>query len=97
MKAYWGSGGTANSLFDLDTRWRRVVSFTPRPLYRQLKIPWYSLDRSLSGSQSRFRRGDVLLYICKVRLYVYILWECTKSPIQPSKFWSSVYRLSFCT
>jgi hypothetical protein len=31
MKAYWGSGGIA--------RWRRVVSFTPRPLYPRERTP----------------------------------------------------------
>jgi hypothetical protein len=31
MKAYWGSEGIAPQ-FDLGTRWRWVVSFTPRPL-----------------------------------------------------------------
>jgi hypothetical protein len=30
-----------------------VVSFTPRPLYSQGNSPWYPLDRSLGGPQSR--------------------------------------------
>jgi hypothetical protein len=30
----------------LDTRWRRVVSFTPWPLYYRKKSPGYVLDRS---------------------------------------------------
>jgi hypothetical protein len=47
MKAYWGSG----------TRWRWVVSFTPRPLYLQGKTPWYPLYRRLGGPQSRSGRG----------------------------------------
>jgi hypothetical protein len=29
----WGSGGIAPHIVDLGTRWGRVVSFTPRPLY----------------------------------------------------------------
>jgi hypothetical protein len=33
IKEYWGSGDIAPRIFDLGTRWRRVVSFTPRPLY----------------------------------------------------------------
>jgi hypothetical protein len=37
MKVYWGSGGIASRILDLGTRWRRVVSFTPRPLYLQRK------------------------------------------------------------
>jgi hypothetical protein len=56
MKAYWGSGGIAPRI-DLGTRWRRVVSFTPRPLYPQGKSPWYPLDRRLSGPQNRSGRG----------------------------------------
>jgi hypothetical protein len=57
MKAYWGSEGIAPRILDLRTRWRRVVSFTPRPLYRQGKSPWYPLDRRLVGFQSRSGRG----------------------------------------
>jgi hypothetical protein len=38
--------------FDLDTRWKWVVSFTPRPLQPQGKSPWYPLDRKLGGPQS---------------------------------------------
>jgi hypothetical protein len=34
-----------------------VVSFTPRPLYPQGKIPWYPLDRRLGRPQSRSGRG----------------------------------------
>jgi hypothetical protein len=34
-----------------------MVSFTPRPLYRQGKNPWYPLDRRLGGSQSFSGRG----------------------------------------
>jgi hypothetical protein len=34
-----------------------VVSFTPRPLYRQGKNPRYPLYRSLGGLQSRSGRG----------------------------------------
>jgi hypothetical protein len=35
MKAYWGSGGIAPRIFVLGARWRKVVSFTARPLYPQ--------------------------------------------------------------
>jgi hypothetical protein len=34
-----------------------VVSFTPRPLYRQGKSPWYPLDRRLGEPQSLSGRG----------------------------------------
>jgi hypothetical protein len=33
VKTYWGSRGIAPRIFNLSTRWRRVVSFTPRPFY----------------------------------------------------------------
>jgi hypothetical protein len=57
MKAYWTSGGTAPRVLELGTGWRWVVSFTPRLLYPQGKSPWYPLDRSLGGPQSRSGRG----------------------------------------
>jgi len=33
VKTYWVSGCTAPCILKLGTTWRRVVSFTPRPLY----------------------------------------------------------------
>jgi hypothetical protein len=57
MKAYWEIGGIAPRLLDLSTRWRRVVSSTPRPLYPQGKSPWNPLGRRLGGLQSRFESG----------------------------------------
>jgi hypothetical protein len=35
MKTYWGSGDIAPCIPDLNTRWKLVVSFTPRSLYPQ--------------------------------------------------------------
>jgi hypothetical protein len=52
-----GSGGIAPCILDLCTRWRWVVSFTPRRLYPQGKRPWYPLDRRLGGPQTRSERG----------------------------------------
>jgi hypothetical protein len=49
MKAYWGVEVYLHSFFDLGTRWRLMVSFTPRPLYPQGKSPWYPLDKRLGG------------------------------------------------
>jgi len=57
MKAYRGNGGIAPRLLDLGTKWRWLISFTPRPLYHQGKIPYYPLGRSLDGPQSRSERG----------------------------------------
>jgi hypothetical protein len=39
MKTYWGSGGIASRILDLGTRWRWVVSFTPRPLTPRERAP----------------------------------------------------------
>jgi hypothetical protein len=39
MKAYWGVGVQLHAFFDLGTRWRWVVSFTPRPLYSRERAP----------------------------------------------------------
>jgi hypothetical protein len=45
----FGSGVIAPHILDFGTRWRWVVSFTPRL--------WYPLDRRLGGPQSRSGRG----------------------------------------
>jgi hypothetical protein len=55
MNVYWGVEVYLHSFFNLGTRWRWVVSFTPRPLYPQGKSPWYPLNR-LEGPQSRSGR-----------------------------------------
>jgi hypothetical protein len=56
MKAYWGGGSITPRILHIGTRWRREVTFTPRPLYTQGKSPWYPLDRRLGGPHSRSRR-----------------------------------------
>jgi hypothetical protein len=53
MMMHWGSGGISRRLLNLGTRWKRAVSFTPRPLYPRGKSPRYSLDRRLGEPQSR--------------------------------------------
>jgi hypothetical protein len=57
IKTYWGSGGIAPRILVLGTRWRRVISFTPRTLYPQEKSLRYALDRRLGGPQNRSGRG----------------------------------------
>jgi hypothetical protein len=59
MKTYWGSEGIAPRILALSTRLRRVVSFTPRPLYPQGKSPSYPLNRRLGGPQSRSGHGSI--------------------------------------
>jgi hypothetical protein len=39
MKEYWGVEVYLYAFFDLGTRWRSVVSFTPRPLYPRERAP----------------------------------------------------------
>jgi hypothetical protein len=75
MKAYWGVEVYLHSFFDPGTRWRWVVSFTPRPLYPQGKTSWYPLDRRLGGPQSRSGRGgeESLLVLCS-----FSCWESNK-------------------
>jgi hypothetical protein len=51
IKTYWGMEVQHHAFFDLGTRWRWVVSFTPRPLYSWGKSPLYPLDRRLGGAQ----------------------------------------------
>jgi hypothetical protein len=57
MNAYCGAGGITPRILYLGTKWRWVVSFTPRPLYPQGKSPWYPLEKRLGGLQSRSGRG----------------------------------------
>jgi hypothetical protein len=54
-----GSGCIDPNFLDLGTSCRRVVSFTPLPLYLREKSPPYLLDRRLGGPQSRsWRSGE---------------------------------------
>jgi hypothetical protein len=53
MKTYWESGNIGPRIIDLGTRWRWVVSFTPRLLYPQGKSPLYPLDRRPGRTRSR--------------------------------------------
>jgi hypothetical protein len=41
----------SSNILDLGTRWRCVVSFTPRSLYPRLKRPHYKLDMRLGLPQ----------------------------------------------
>jgi hypothetical protein len=96
-----------HAFFDLGTRWRWVVSFTPRPLYPQGKSPWYTLDRRLGGPESRSGRGGEEknfqpLRLVKVRLKIpsWILRARSLRSVKivlvsPSSFWSSHVPSSF--
>jgi hypothetical protein len=47
-----GSGGIAPRILNLGTRWRRVVSFTLRPIYPQGRSSRYPLDRRLGDRKT---------------------------------------------
>jgi hypothetical protein len=47
----------AACIFKLGTRWRRMVSITPRPLYFQGMTIRYSLDRRVDTPQIRSGGG----------------------------------------
>jgi hypothetical protein len=51
-KAYKGNWGTAPLILVYDTRWRRVINFTPRPLYPREKNSWYPLDMGWLGPRA---------------------------------------------
>jgi hypothetical protein len=55
MKTY-GERRYSTTILDLGTRWRWVVSFTPRPLYSRGKSPRYSFNRKLGGPRSQSGR-----------------------------------------
>lgn len=56
VKAYRGSSGVAPLIFNLDYRWKRVVSFTPRPFYIRGHSHLYPLNRMLDGPLSPYQR-----------------------------------------
>jgi hypothetical protein len=43
----------SSTILDLGTRWRSVVSFTPRPLHLLGKSPWCPLDLEPVGTLLR--------------------------------------------
>jgi hypothetical protein len=47
-----------STIFDIDTRWRCVVSFTPWLLYPREKNPPYPLNRSTAGFETDVKRPD---------------------------------------
>jgi hypothetical protein len=59
MKASGGVEVYLHAFFELGTRWRWVVNFTPRPLYPQGKSLQYLLARRLGGPQSRSGQGEI--------------------------------------
>ena len=52
VKAYRGSGGIAQLILNLGTRWMLVISSSPQLLLTKGRIPWYPLDRILRRPQN---------------------------------------------
>jgi hypothetical protein len=68
MKTYCGSGGVAPCILDLGTRWRSVISFTPRTLYPQGKSPWVVGSRAILDTVAKRK-------IPSPRRKAHILWR----------------------
>jgi len=83
-----------------------VVSFTPRPLYRQGKISWYPLDGRLGGPQRRSGHGveeknsmymsfcDLSTFLAVFPSVAYTVWvaKCSLPSVQTD--FASVYAVS---
>ena len=63
MKSYLGRRFLYPLILNLNTRWKWVVSFTPRPLY-PAKERRYELNRRPCGFQSRFGRLTREIHKC---------------------------------
>jgi hypothetical protein len=57
----WGSGRIASHVLNFNTRWRWVISFTPRPFYPLGRSPRYLLYRRLNGSKSLAEEDNLFL------------------------------------
>jgi len=72
--------------FNNDTKWRWVVSFTPRPLYPRRKIPRYSYNTRLRGPQSLFGYfgEDKSWNNSRIEeiVYISIVWEMKSRKIE---------------
>jgi hypothetical protein len=67
MKMYLASWGITPHILNLGTRWKWMVSFTPRPSYPRRWISWYPVDRRLGATQSRPGRGGEEKNLCPCR------------------------------
>jgi hypothetical protein len=62
MKAYVGKRGIFPLIFKLDTRLRRVVSFTPQPLCPLRNSPTYQLNISVEWPLSQYDNLEQLKF-----------------------------------
>jgi len=53
------NGGIDPRILNSGTRWRWVVSFTPRPPYSGVNNPRYPLDGGLSGPQMQWSEEKI--------------------------------------
>jgi len=70
-----------------------VVSFTPQPLHAQGKSPWYPLDRSLGGTQSRSGRGGEEKNKCMQNFHYKIEEEILQW--RPGSGWKNEFKINY--
>jgi hypothetical protein len=98
MKTYRGNGGVVPYILNLSTKWRWVVSFTPRPLFSTGNSPWYPFDTRLSWPQSWSGRCGRREKIPSLPLRGIELWSSKRSHYND---WATLahhraYELSLC-
>jgi hypothetical protein len=82
---HMGQWRYSSTILDLDTRWRWVVSFKPRPLYSRGNRPRYQVDSRLGGPE---RSVDVV-----EKRKAFPCWESKQLKNYPNKFvkfWSLI-------
>jgi hypothetical protein len=79
----WVSGGIAPRILNLRTKWRWVVSLTPRPLYSREKSYRYPLDRRLGGPRTQYGR-------CGPKKKNHHWPRGESNPAQPSRSWVTI-------
>lgn len=79
----WSSGDTDPFIFNLATRWRLVVGFTPRPLYPQIQLheQWDLLQITVMIWKSAFPSQVYAEHVDGLRDFVWsknskYLWKC---------------------
>jgi hypothetical protein len=81
----WGSGGIDPCFLDLGTKWRWVVSFTPRPLYPLGKSLRYPSQRRLGGTQTSHSLQKFWYYEKKHERKIFIVTVVHKLRIKLNK------------
>ena len=70
------SGGIPPHILILGTKWKSVVSLTPRPFYHRIKSSRYPLNKRLGGPQNRsgcFRRRKIYSALLRLQFIALII------------------------